>query len=111
MKRYIAPVVIAVITLSSQLCAADNRSLCKKYFSNQNLDYCIAKQKAAQKQLSAGAYSKSVTKTCIDSNKLVDRKAVYVDYVGANSCAKEEQYRIDRQYEMRKDTGTKVIIK
>ncbi len=71
---------------------------------------CIAQQDAAQKRLSGRTYSKSVVETCIDANRLVDRKAVNINYVGANTCAKEEQRRLDEQYEMRKDTSTKVII-
>ena len=42
-----------------------------------------------------------MTNTCKQQNKILDRKAVYYNYVGANSCAKSEQKRIDQEEEMR----------
>ena len=104
-------IVVMSALLSSQVCVAagGNRSVCKKYFSNMNLSNCMVKQDAAQRQLESGVYVESVVKTCIDSNKLVDRKAYYIDYMGAERCAQQEQARRDTEFDKRKDESTRII--
>lgn len=74
------------------------------------LDNCISKQNASRRTIENGSFSNGVVKSCKESNKLVDRLAVEINWLGVEKCAKAEQLRLDKQYEMRKDTGTKVIV-
>ncbi len=98
------------ILLFSQPCLADTRTMCKKYFRKMTLDNCISKQNASRRTVENGNFSNGVVESCKESNKLVDRLAVEINWLGVEKCSKAEQLRLDKQYEMRKDTGTKVIV-
>lgn len=106
------PVLIFLsILLASQPCLADTRVMCKKYFRKMTLDNCISKHNASRRTVESDNFSKGVVNSCKESNKLVDRLAVEINWLAVEKCAKAEQLRLDKQYEMRKDASTKVIVK
>jgi hypothetical protein len=75
-----------------------------------NLSTCEVRQDAAQRKLKSGTYAKSVVDLCKDSNKIIDRKSVYIDYMGAEKCAATEQARRADEYDKLKNKGTNIFI-
>lgn len=110
MTKKTPALTILTILLLSQPCLADTRNMCKKYFRKMTLDNCISRQNASRRTVENGNYSKGVVNNCKETNKLVDRLATEINWLGVDKCSKAEQLRLDEQYEMRKDTSTKIII-
>jgi hypothetical protein len=102
--------LIFVFVASGQVLAGASRSTCKKFFPQMNLSRCEVKQDAAQRKIKSGVYDRKIVQMCIDSNKLVDRKSVYIDYIGTERCAAEEQARQADEYDKLKNDGTNIYI-
>lgn len=110
MKNYMF-LAVMIGAFSSFANAADHRSMCKKYFSTSDLGNCIARQEASERRLQNGTYYNYVAASCIERNKLVDRVAVYVNFVGADKCAIIEQRRIEEQENFDGSPPTKKVYR
>lgn len=89
------------LLLSCSANAADNRSFCKRFAPNMNLSSCISQQDAAERRMHGNTYEKSVVDTCTSRARIVDRAAAYTDFVSADSCASQEQRRVNEERESR----------
>lgn len=99
MLRTIIPSLLLLLMCSSiflvtPVQAQDQRRLCKKFWPKVRTEKCISLQEAGRKKLSSGTYYCQVVETCRSRSKIIDRKAVYINYYEANRCAVKEQSRV-----------------
>ncbi len=90
---------ISILVFCSQAHASDARQVCKNYYWKMHLGACMSRYDAAFKRLNDNTFYKSVSESCIDNTRLVDRLAHLNDYIGAEKCAVREQRRIEEQEE------------